>query len=28
MIADAVLGTAADPVFAGRRRHHVDIGWG
>jgi len=28
VIADTVLGTAADPVFAGRRRHHVDIGWG
>ena len=28
MIADAVLGTADDPVFTGRRRHHVDIGWG
>lgn len=28
MIADAVLGTAGDPGFAGRRRHHVDIGWG
>ncbi|MGK2866929.1 MAG: urease accessory protein UreE [Mycobacterium sp.] len=28
MIADAVLGTADDPAFAGRRRHHVSIGWG
>ncbi|GAA2540438.1 hypothetical protein [Mycolicibacterium diernhoferi] len=28
MIADTVLGTVADPAFAGRRRHHVDIGWG
>lgn len=28
MIADTVLGTAADPAFAGRRRHYVDIGWG
>ena len=28
MIADTVLGTVDDPAFAGRRRHHVDIGWG
>ncbi|CAN7614585.1 urease accessory protein UreE [Mycolicibacterium frederiksbergense] len=28
MLADAVLGTADDPGFAGRRHHHVDIGWG
>ncbi|WP_241472774.1 urease accessory protein UreE [Mycolicibacterium neoaurum] len=28
MIADTVLGHIDDPAFAGRRRHHVDIGWG
>jgi urease accessory protein len=28
VIAETVLGTADDPAFAGRRRHHVDIGWG
>ncbi|MCV7430556.1 urease accessory protein UreE [Mycolicibacterium bacteremicum] len=28
MIADTVLGSVDDPVFADRRRHHVDIGWG
>ncbi|MGW0163465.1 urease accessory protein UreE [Mycobacterium sp. NPDC003323] len=28
MIADAVLGIIDDPVFTGRQRHHVDIGWG
>lgn len=28
MLADAVLGTADSPAFAGRRRHHVDISWG
>lgn len=28
MIADAVLGNIEDPGFAGRQRHHVDIGWG
>jgi urease accessory protein len=28
MLAESILGTAEDPAFAGRRRHHVDIGWG
>lgn len=26
--ADAVLGNATDPQYAGRKVHHVDIGWG
>ncbi|MGB3482115.1 MAG: urease accessory protein UreE [Mycobacterium sp.] len=28
MNADTILGSIDDPAFAGRRRHHVDIGWG
>lgn len=28
MKADSILGDIADPTFAGRRRHHVSIGWG
>ncbi|MGU3652361.1 urease accessory protein UreE [Mycolicibacterium sp. A43C] len=28
MIVDTVLGHVDDPAFAGRRHHHVDIGWG
>lgn len=28
MLADTVVGTADDPVYAGRIRHHVAIGWG
>ena len=28
MRADSILGDDADPRFSGRRRHHVDIGWG
>ncbi len=26
--AEAILGNATDPQFAGRKVHHVDIGWG
>jgi urease accessory protein len=26
--ADNILGAISDPAFLGRRRHHVDIGWG
>ncbi|MEE6163303.1 MULTISPECIES: urease accessory protein UreE [unclassified Mycolicibacterium] len=26
--AGAILGNATDPQFAGRKVHHVDIGWG
>jgi urease accessory protein len=26
--ADAILGNATDPQFAGRKVQHVDIGWG
>ncbi|KWX57270.1 hypothetical protein [Mycobacterium sp. NAZ190054] len=28
MKAQNILGDITDPVFTGRRRHHVDIGWG
>lgn len=28
MNAEAILGTIDDLRFSGRRRHHVDIGWG
>lgn len=28
MKADAILGNATDPQFAGCNVHHVDIGWG
>lgn len=28
MRADSILGDDADSRFSGRRRHHVDIGWG
>ena len=28
MIAENIIGDIAEEVFAGRRRHHVDIGWG
>lgn len=28
MRAEAIIGDITDDSFAGRRRHHVDIGWG
>lgn len=28
MKADAIIGDITDGVYTGRRRHHVDIGWG